>query len=55
MKFREPLESADLLLMLKWRVVKITHWTMDYIDSLSVGRLFEFIQIEDGMNKARGT
>jgi len=39
---------------MKWRVVKLTGWTLDYIDSLSIGRLYEFLQIEDGMTKAKG-
>lgn len=46
--------AADNLLLTKWRLVKLTGWTLDYIDSLSLGRLYECVQIEDGINKARG-
>jgi len=28
-------------------------WTLEYIDSLPLSRLHEFIQIEDGKNHAR--
>jgi hypothetical protein len=46
--------SADYLLLMKWRLVKLTGWTLDYIDSLSIGRLYECIQLEDGLAKAQG-
>lgn len=39
--------------MLKWRVIKMTGWTYDYIDSLPLGRLYQCIQIEDGLTKAK--
>lgn len=37
---------------MKWRLIKLTHWTLDYVDSLSLGQVFELIQIEDGLTKA---
>jgi hypothetical protein len=40
--------------MVKWNLVKQTHWTLDYIDSLDYGQLQEIIQMEDGLSKARG-
>jgi len=40
--------------MVKWNIVKQTHWTLDYIDSLSFGQMQELIQIEDGLSKAKG-
>jgi hypothetical protein len=32
----------------------MTGWTFEYVDSLPIGRLFEMIQIEDGLTKAQG-
>jgi len=30
-------------------------WTLDYIDSLPLAELHQFIQIQDGRSKARGS
>lgn len=46
--------TADYLRLMKWRVVKMTGWTLDYIDSLPLGKLYECVQIEDGLTKAQG-
>jgi len=45
---------ADSLKLTKWNLAKQTHWTLDYIDSLTYGQLQEIIQMEDGLTKARG-
>lgn len=54
MKFNVGLSSDDFQRVMKWRIVKLTGWTLDYIDSLPYGRLLECVQVEDGMTKAKG-
>jgi len=39
---------------MKWKIIKLTGWTIDYIDALPIAKIYEFLQIEDGMTKARG-
>ena len=36
----------------RWEIVEQTGWTLEYVDALSVGDLFEYWQIIDGRNKA---
>lgn len=54
MKATGLLDSGDYFNIMRWKVVKITGWTLDYIDSLPLGKLYECIQIEDGLTKAQG-
>lgn len=35
-------------------MVKETGWTLDYIDALPVSALHEWMQVKDGIAKARG-
>lgn len=39
--------------MLRWELAGRYGWTLDYIDSLSVQNIHEFIQIRDARNKAK--
>ncbi len=32
----------------RWRLVRETGWTLDYIDSLSLADFHEWLQVEDG-------
>ena len=43
----EPIEA------LRWRVAERFGWTLDYIDSLSVADLHEYLQIQDGLGHAQ--
>jgi hypothetical protein len=36
-----------------WRLVEETGWTLDYIDSLPLEKLHEWLSIQDGQAKAR--
>ena len=36
-----------------WELVERYGWTLDYIDSLPMSRVHEYIQIKDARNKAR--
>lgn len=54
MKFKEPVSAQDNFDILKWKVIKLTGWTLDYVDSLSIGKLYKCLQIEDGLTKAQG-
>jgi len=38
--------------MLVWDMAEKFGWTLEYIDSLPVARIMEFLQIEDGKGKA---
>lgn len=49
---QEPIDSADGLRLMQWRLIKLTGWTLDYVDSLSMGQLRELYQLEDGDMKA---
>lgn len=53
MKFQAPLSHGDYVKLLRWKLVKLTGWTMDYVDSLNMGLFYELLQIEDGLAKAR--
>ena len=46
------MSSQDIFDLYAWRLIKLTGWTADYVDSLSLGRMYKFIQIEDGLKKA---
>jgi len=35
-----------------WNLVDETGWTLDYIDSLPLSRLHEWLQVKDGREKA---
>jgi hypothetical protein len=48
------MSHADYVDVQKWQLIKLTHWTLDYVDSLSFGQLQKLMQIEDGLNKSRG-
>ena len=39
----------------RWELVKETGWTLDYVDALSIADWNEWLQVRDGMNKARKT
>jgi len=37
---------------MKWNLAEKFGWTLEYIDSLPLSRLHEFMQIQDGRYKA---
>jgi hypothetical protein len=39
--------------LLEWRLVQETGWTLEYIRAMSVKDLHAYIQVKDGMTKAR--
>lgn len=39
--------------ILRWRLAEATGWTLDYIDSLSMGALWEWLSIRDADAKYR--
>ncbi|MDD3948751.1 MAG: hypothetical protein PHT43_04740, partial [Anaerolineaceae bacterium] len=39
----------------RWELVKETGWTLEYVDALSVADMNEWLQVRDGMSKARKT
>ena len=46
---------ADMPLeVIRWTLAERFGWTLDYIDALSMGDIHEYLQIQDGRNKARG-
>ena len=49
MKFNKPPPFE----MVEWTLAERFGWTLDYIGSLSLARLHEFFQIEEGRSKAR--
>lgn len=51
---KAPLSQQDIITIMKWRLIKLTGWTVEYVDSLPIAKLYEFHQIEDGFNKAKG-
>jgi hypothetical protein len=36
---------------MQWKVIKLTGWTVEYVDALPFGKLYEILQIEDGLSK----
>jgi len=38
---------------MRWRIIKLTGWTFDQVDSLSAGDLHDIINIEDAITKAK--
>ena len=36
----------------RWELARTFGWSLEYIDGLSLADLFEYWQIEDGINKA---
>lgn len=42
------------MLVMKWKLIRKTGWTIEYVDSLSLGKLYELYQIDDGLTKAQG-
>lgn len=48
------MSQDDILKIARWKLIKQTGWTVEYVDSLPIGKLYEFHQIEDGFNKAKG-
>lgn len=40
--------------LFRWSLAERMHWTLAEVDSLSMADLFEFWQIEDARQKARG-
>ena len=38
--------------LVRWQMAEKFHWTLEYIDGLSMDTLAEYFQIVDGMNKA---
>jgi hypothetical protein len=36
-----------------WQMVYKTHWTLEYIEGLSMERIHEYLKVEDGSAKAR--
>ena len=36
----------------RWELARAFGWTLEYIDSISLSDLFEYWQVEDGINKA---
>lgn len=41
--------------LLRWQMAEKFGWTLDYIDSLSVATLHEYLQIQDGLAHARSS
>ena len=50
----KEITTDEYLDVIKWKMVRKTGWTIDYIDSLPLGRLYRFVQIDDGLTKAQG-
>jgi hypothetical protein len=49
LKFGEPAPYE----LIVWNLVNQTGWTLEYIEGLSMQRLNEYIQVNDGKAKAR--
>lgn len=39
--------------LLVWQMAEKFGWTLEYIEGLSMAKIHEFIQVEDGLMKAR--
>lgn len=46
------MSHADLIKLKKWRLIKLTGWTPEQVDALTLQQMYEFLQIEDGITKA---
>jgi hypothetical protein len=47
-----PLSDEDYMKFQAWWLAKQTGWTLDYIDTLSIERMHEIVQMEDAIAKA---
>jgi hypothetical protein len=45
-----PSPALDLI---RWSMAERFGWTLDYIDNLPLGEVYDFIRIEEGRAKAR--
>jgi hypothetical protein len=41
--------------MLEWDLAEKFGWTLEYIENLSLARLYEYLQIQDGRAHARNS
>ncbi len=39
----------------RWQLAKEFGWTLEYVDSLSVGDWQEYHSVQDGLQKAKGS
>ena len=39
----------------RWEIVKTTGWTLEYIDSLDMKDLHEYMQVNDGLGKGKSS
>lgn len=39
------------MVQIVWEMAEHFHWTLDYVESLPMSRLYEWIQISDGRSK----
>jgi hypothetical protein len=40
---------------IRWDLAERFGWTLDYIDALEMGDFHEFLQVQDGISKSRGS
>jgi hypothetical protein len=41
--------------VITWQLVEQTGWTLEYIDSLPLARVHQWLSIQDGLSKARAS
>jgi len=44
-----PIETAAALN--RWLLIKLTGWTDEYVESMPIGKIHMYLQIEDGYSK----